>query len=102
MNNIDWEELFNDRMNVFHCENEKLANELLSIAHNLGHKWVGGGSYLDYNNWQFNKENTCYWIYHRTYEHIEEFLSRENRQTYNIINVKELLYGRKPFKLNRK
>ena len=93
---IDWKELFEGR-NVFHCENEDVVNELLKIAHNLGYKWGNGRSYLDFNSWNLYKESSCYKIKTGHYGTVNYY-----RGENNIIDVNELLYGRKPFKLNRK
>jgi hypothetical protein len=98
MENINWKELFSNEMNVFHCETEDLANHLLSIAHNLGYQWVLSASYLEKNNWNKYKEETCYEIYSGHFSRREFF----RREGYTIINTNELIGNiRKPFKLHR-
>jgi len=96
---IDWEELFKQDNTVFHCEIEDIAIEFLSIAHNLDYEWRNGDSYLHKNEWSFYKEETCYNIKNGTFADVEYFI---NEMGYKIINISELLYGRKPFKLKRK
>jgi hypothetical protein len=93
---INWKELFEGR-NVFHCETQELAIELLSIAHNLGYKWGKCTSYLDFNHWEDYEENTCYNIKEGYYGTVNYYRGEKN-----IINVNDLLTVRKPFKLNRK
>jgi len=93
---INWKELFEGR-NVFHCESEELANKLLNIAHDLGYKWRNKNLFTECNAWENYKENTCYNI--KSGGFCEKKYYQQN--DYNIINAKELLKGRKTFKLNR-
>jgi len=95
---INWEELFKQENNVFHCETEEIANKLLIIAHNLDYKWTIGDEFISFNAWEFHKKDTCYNIKYGLYSSIEYWSSNG----FDIINVNELLVKRKPFKLNRK
>jgi len=97
---IKWEELFLKSRTVFQCETEEIANEFLKIAHDLGYKWCDDDSYLLSNHWNSYKEETCYDIYYGMFADVECFINEYDN--YTIINVKELLTGRKPFKLKRK
>jgi len=99
---MDWLKLIHGK-NSFHCETEEIADEFLKIMNDLGFKWRSETSLIDDNLWNTFKEKTCY-----------DYSSDENLigfgfggvetirdMGFNIINVKELLYGRKPFKLFR-
>ena len=102
MKEINWEKLFNDHLIVFHCETEEIANQLLQIAHQHGHKWRSGESYLEKNSWHVYGKETCYYIIDNTYESLN-FFNSLNVYNLNIINVKILFEGkRQPFKLKRK
>jgi len=93
----NWKELFEQDDTVFHCETEELAIKLLKIANDLGYKWNNGKSYLENISWKFCEEETCYWIKDGTY-YFKDYFEKQN---YTILNVKDLLYGRRPFKLHR-
>ena len=102
MKEINWKELIENEYNIFHCETEEIANQLLRIAHEHGYKWRTKDSYLDYNYWDKYCENTCYWIGDSTYNSIQYFETQRNFNL-NIINVNDILnVVRRPFKLNRK
>ena len=45
-----------------HCKTEEEAKELLRYAQEMGYKWCGGGSLDMYNNWDWYKEETCYYF----------------------------------------
>ena len=94
----NWEKLFKQDGLVFHCETQELANHLLSIAHDLGYQWSNGQSYLDVHHWELYENETCYKIKSGHYGSETYFIN----ERYNVINVLELLGGRKPFKLSRK
>ena len=94
----NWEKLFKQDGLVFHCETEVIAIELLSIAHDLGYKWCDDESYLDDHHWELYENGTCYEIKSGNYASETYFIN----DGYNVINVLELLGGRKPFKLSRK
>lgn len=42
---------------AIHCKTQKLANQVLKIAHEKGLKWYSGDSFLDDDRWQTYKEN---------------------------------------------
>jgi len=92
MNKDEWKDLFEQDRTVFLCETEDLANKLLIIAHDLGYQWCSSISYLEHNNWDYIKENTCYNI------KLGYITGKYNN---TVINVKELFIDRKPFKLHR-
>ena len=92
MNKDEWKELFEQDDTAFLCETEYLAKELLKIAHDLGYKWISGSSFIERNNWYYNKEQTYY--------NIKSGFITSGRN-YTIINVSDLLTDRKPFKLHR-
>jgi len=98
---MDWLKLIKDEHNSFHCETEELANEFLTIAHNLGYKWISGTSLLDVNHWDIWEENTCYCFSKEDGGFSYARMDIVRSWVFNVINVKELLYGRKPFKLKR-
>jgi len=95
-----------------HCDTEEKANEFLSLANSLDYKWVGNISLLNHNNWEDNKEKTCYylgeyglqftkigWYYENGYEVIEYQSKRENDINDIIERINEILWQRKePYK----
>jgi len=96
---IDWVELFSRKRTSFHCETEEIANQFLKIAHEHGRKWCDGLTFLEKNNWnEYHGNRTCYDISQGMSSSIEY----ETKLGYNIINVKELLTGKRQFKLKRK
>jgi NTP pyrophosphatase (non-canonical NTP hydrolase) len=74
-----------------HCDTEVKADEFLALANNFDYKWCSNISLLNHNNWEDNKEKTCYylgeyglqftkigWYYENGYEVIEYQSKREN------------------------
>jgi len=53
-------EYLTQKNTVFHCETEEEANQLLKIADEFGLNWINGEYYLNKNNWEVYKEDTCY------------------------------------------
>lgn len=49
-----------DKKLAIHCDTEEKANILLKVFDKLGKKWCSGVSYLEDNNWETSKEETCY------------------------------------------
>ena len=47
------------KINVI-CDTKFEANEFLSVLHFKGFEWNGGDSLLNKNNWDENKDKTCY------------------------------------------
>lgn len=45
---------------VIHCKTKEQAKELLKWADSKGLKWCDGNSYLEENNWEKHREDTCY------------------------------------------
>jgi len=102
---MDWKELLNNKMNSFHCETEEIADEFLKIANDLGLLWRSSTPLTYENHWYVYREKTCYQnnpfedgsLYAIGYSDISHSIN----MNFNLINVGDLLYGRKPFKLNR-
>lgn len=49
-----------DETLAIHCNTEERANVLLKYFDKMDKKWSGGDSYLENNNWEICKEETCY------------------------------------------
>lgn len=45
---------------VVHCPTIKEAQKFCKLLHEAGRKWCNGSSYLEYDNWSYYQENTCY------------------------------------------
>ena len=86
MNKQEFDKLYVGEKKVVHCPTEELANEFLKEAHRHGYKWQNGTSYLEDNNWEFEKEETCYTTL--TKEHIkttrEKLRFLEDRDTFTL------------------
>lgn len=50
-----------------HCKTEEEANIFLGFLHSLGKTWCDGTSYLDRNNFDDYRRNTCYYFNDGTY-----------------------------------
>ena len=60
-NKITLEEFWNSKeILAIHCDTEEKVNKLLKAFDKMGERWACGNSYLEYNYWRCNKENTCY------------------------------------------
>lgn len=46
---------------VIHCNTEEKAETLLSAFDKMGKKWNSGNRYTEFNNWQYNKQETVYY-----------------------------------------
>ena len=66
---------------VIHCETEGEAERILNMAHKLGYKWCTGRLFEVVNNWGWNKDYTCYYLFKGTYNSLQV----HNRQNYTII-----------------
>jgi hypothetical protein len=73
---------------VIHCKTEEEANKILKIAHEQGYRWGDKRSYLDRNDWNFYKENTCYIITNGTYCNKNYF----RLHNYTIIEASDILF----------
>ena len=104
MEKINWKELIETKNNAFDCETEDIANIFLRNVHDLGYKWRSGLSVIDTNYWVEHKSQTCYDFRTKGNYHGCGFgnLSWYLLQGFNVINVRDLLGNRKPFKLKRK
>ena len=80
-------EYFTQKMAVFHCETEEIANVLLKIAHSFGLEWISSGSYLDTNYWCVHKNETCYNLSDGTYADTQCYIS----DYYTIIDASKLI-----------
>ncbi len=58
MTREQFDSLYYDK--VVHCDTEEKANEFLTLAHSVGHKWFSGSSPIEENLWEHYKEKTCY------------------------------------------
>lgn len=95
---INWEELFKRKNTTFHCETEEIAKQFLRIAHEHGYRWCSNKTYINKNPWNVYQNETCYNINEGAYCSKNWSIT----EGFNIINVKDLLGQRKPFKLKRK
>lgn len=63
MNKINFD--FNEHKNkkeAVHCKTEEEAIQWCKFMHEHGLKWDFGFSYLEDNNWDIYKEETCYYF----------------------------------------
>ena len=51
-----------------HCKTEEHANEFLKLADSFGYKWFSGHKLTLFNEWDMNKDKTCYMI------HLDEYI----------------------------
>lgn len=72
---------------AIHCDTEEKANKLLKEFDRLGKKWNAGASYLDYNNYEFYKDKTCY-SNHGGYCELESYKDKN----YKIYSFKDIIF----------
>lgn len=68
-----------------HCRTEYEANTFLVALSRLGRTWLTGREYMEYNNFNDNKENTVYYYNEGRYGSIE----RVNRTTTTIFEFSD-------------
>jgi len=61
---------------VVHCDTKVKANELLKLAREYGYRWCNGIDYLNLNNWEMKKSDTCYNINQGSYADIEFYKNK--------------------------
>lgn len=77
-----------------HCNTLDSANAILYLIHYAGFEWASGNSTLERNNWDDEKEDTCYILYrnalpsHITYDSKYRL---EMDSCYTIISIEELV-----------
>lgn len=77
-----------------HCNTIDSANAILYLIHYAGFEWASGNSTLELNNWDDEKEDTCYILYrnalpsHITYDSKYRL---EIDSWYSVITVEELI-----------
>ena len=62
---------------VMHCSSLKQAKIFLEYLDNYGYNWCSGESYLNSNEWERFKENTCYCFLEGTYDYLEYFIDED-------------------------
>jgi hypothetical protein len=62
---------------VVHCETEQEAKRILGMAHELGYKWLYGASFKDYNNWDENGNDTCYYLFKGMYGSLRNHINKD-------------------------
>lgn len=45
---------------VMHCKTEEEAEDFCRYLDNIGRKWHGGDSYVEFTEWNEYEEKTCY------------------------------------------
>lgn len=70
---------------VVHCPEKWQAKKLLDWTHRNGKKWVTGVSYIDKNNWNEEKADTCYCIACGQYQNKEYYKA----EGYKILSFEE-------------
>lgn len=95
---VDVEDPFKDN-EVYHCETEEDAKQLLIIADSFGYKWVSGSSFLGETFHHVFGEKTAYDIVGGTYTNLD----RANDDNEVIIDAKEIInkYKNKNYETNR-
>lgn len=78
---------FDNAKEVYHCETEEIANELLILADSFGYGWCDGKSFTDNSKYGTYGKETCYRISKGEYSRKQYFLDKG----YVIINAEEFL-----------
>lgn len=63
--NFNFEE-HKGRLEVVHCKTIQEAKQWCQFMHNNGLTWYDGTNYLKNNEWDYYKENTCYFFNERS------------------------------------
>ena len=87
--------LFRSKNTCIHCPTLELAEQVLSILHQLCLKWCSGNHYIRYTNWYSNRENTVYYPFEGEFSslnyahlidykiiHAEEFIALHRREEF--------------------
>lgn len=61
-----------------HCPDHEKATIFLRYLHNQGKHWRDGMSYLETDNYDSHREQTCYAFNEGTYSYLDYFLSNDD------------------------
>jgi hypothetical protein len=62
---------------AMHCPDHEKATIFLRYLHNQGKHWCNGISYLEQDNYNSHRDQTCYAFNEGTYSYLDYFLSND-------------------------